>query len=233
MSDNGLSSATCSEPVVTEKHPLKKTKREIPATERENNVELEKLKLNVEVWKKIVDVQQHFNDLEMKVRNFGLLVVSAFISAVGVSLKSPYDAVLFGHPIPVAAILAIGAWFIWMLVFFVDVFWYHPLLKGAVAKGTKMEEQLEHELPNINLTVKIGEESATDILFFKKVRSTAKAKFFYWGISAVLGILAVSLLFFTDDRNLSQPLAAGNIVDMPVSSENKNSSVEVEAIVPK
>ena len=72
----------------TEKASIKKTKREIPATKRENNVELEKLKLklNVEVWKKIVDVQQHFNDLEMKVRNFGLLVVSAFISAVGVSL---------------------------------------------------------------------------------------------------------------------------------------------------
>lgn len=233
MSDNGLSSATCGEPVVTEKASFKKARHGTPATGWENNIELEKLKLNVEVWEKIVDVQQHFNDLEMKVRNFGLLVVSAFISAAGVSLKSPYDAVLFGHAIPVAAILAIGAWFIWMLVFFVDVFWYHPLLKGAVAKGVEMEEQLKPELPNINLTGKIGEESATDIWFFKKVRSTAKAKFFYWGISAVLGILAVSLLFFTGDRNLSQPGAAGNIVDMPVSSENKNTSVEVEAIAPK
>ncbi|BAX51825.1 hypothetical protein PDPUS_1_00450 [Photobacterium damselae subsp. piscicida] len=75
--------------------------------------ELEKLKLNVDVWKKVVDVQQHFNDLEMKVRNFGFLIISAFISAIGVSLKSQYSAVVFDYNVPVAAFLSFGALVLW------------------------------------------------------------------------------------------------------------------------
>ncbi|QPL55300.1 hypothetical protein [Vibrio navarrensis] len=74
----------------------------------EKDIELEYLKLNVEVWKKIVDVQQHFNDLEMKVRNFGLLIVSAFISAIGVSLKSQYEAEVVGYNRHSAANLGIN-----------------------------------------------------------------------------------------------------------------------------
>lgn len=51
-------------------------------------IKLEKLKLKVDVWKTIIDVQKHFNDLEMKVRNFGILILSAFIGAIGVSFNS-------------------------------------------------------------------------------------------------------------------------------------------------
>jgi hypothetical protein len=153
----------------------------------------------VEVWKKIVDVQQHFNDLEMKVRNFGLLIVSAFISAIGVSLKSQYEAEVVGYNIPVASFLALGSFIVWMLVFLVDVYWYHPLLKGAVLKGIEMEEQIKSQLPNINLTGKIGEESAVSILKFKDVRSTTKAKIFYLGIGGVLLVLTI-LIFCMGEK---------------------------------
>lgn len=42
-------------------------------------IKLENLKLKIDIWKTVVDVQKHFNDLEMKVRNFGILILSAFI----------------------------------------------------------------------------------------------------------------------------------------------------------
>lgn len=157
--------------------------------------ELEKLKLNVDVWKKVVDVQQHFNDLEMKVRNFGLLIISAFISAIGVSLKSQYSAVVFEYDVPVAAFLSCGALVVWLLVFFVDVYWYHPLLIGSVKKGLEIENQLSEQLPNINLTHTIGNESSIDIGPFKKVRSTRKAKIFYLGIAVVLAAMSVGIGF--------------------------------------
>ncbi|BBC40855.1 hypothetical protein FA893_16925 [Photobacterium damselae subsp. piscicida] len=157
--------------------------------------ELEKLKLNVDVWKKVVDVQQHFNDLEMKVRNFGLLIISAFISAIGVSLKSQYSAVVFDYNVPVAAFLSFGALVVWILVFFMDVYWYHPLLIGSVKKGAEIEEQLSEQLPNINLTLTIGKESSIDIGPLKKVRSTRKAKIFYWGIAVVLAVMSVGIGF--------------------------------------
>jgi hypothetical protein len=34
--------------------------------------------VQVEIWKKTVDVQQHFNDLELRIRNFALAVLGAF-----------------------------------------------------------------------------------------------------------------------------------------------------------
>lgn len=170
--------------------------------------ELEKLKLNVDVWKKVVDVQQHFNDLEMKVRNFGLLIISAFISAIGVSLKSQYSAVVFGYDVPVAAFLSCGALVVWLLVFFVDVYWYHPLLIGSVKKGLDIEKQLSEQLPNINLTHTIGSESSIDIGPFKKVRSTRKAKIFYLGIAAVLAAMSVGIGFMGKDAKASD--GAGN-----------------------
>ncbi|QPL53198.1 hypothetical protein [Vibrio navarrensis] len=54
-----------------------------------------------------------------------------------------------------------------------------------------MEEQIKTQLPNINLTGKIGEESAVSILGFENIRSTTKAKIFYLGIGGVLFILTI------------------------------------------
>ena len=166
----------------------------------EKEVELEKLKLQVDVWKKVVDVQQHFNDLEMKVRNFGLLIISAFISAIGVSLKSHYEVPLFGVDFPVGSIIALVALFVWNLVFFVDVYWYHPLLKGAVVKGIELEKYIEPHLPKMGLTSAIGEASSIKFLFWKELRSTTKAKIFYHGVSSALLVISISLFFGTSDK---------------------------------
>ncbi|WP_318437299.1 hypothetical protein [Photobacterium leiognathi] len=194
----------------------------------EKDIELEHLKLNVEVWKKIIDVQQHFNDLEMKVRNFGLLIVSAFISAIGVSLKSQYEASIGGYSIPIASFLAFGACIVWLLVFLVDVYWYHPLLKGAVSKGEQIEKQLKEHLPNIDLTCQIGKESAVSVFGVKNVRSTTKAKIFYLGIVGVLFILALSLLFSGKERSdvnsLENKLSEPTTVITSLEKNNFNSS---------
>ncbi|MGF1786992.1 hypothetical protein L4D00_14450 [Photobacterium swingsii] len=164
-------------------------------------IELEKLKLNVDIWKKVVDVQQHFNDLEMKVRNFGLLIISAFISAIGVSLKSQYEVTFGDMSVPIAGFLSLGALVVWLLVFFVDVYWYHPLLKGAVKQGLALEQQLKTDLPNIGLTTTIGDNSSIDLPFCKDMRSTTKAKVFYLGVSLVLFFLFMSLCFFNSSAS--------------------------------
>lgn len=179
--------------------------------------ELEKLKLNVEVWKKIVDVQQHFNDLEMKVRNFGILIISAFISAVGVSLKSNYEVNIFTLSLPVGSLIALVALFVWNLVFFVDVYWYHPLLKGAVVKGIAIENEIKKQLPEINLTETIGEASSIKFLWWKELHSTSKAKIFYNGVSIALLAIAISLIFFSNNKKPSSE---------PVKIESEFSKVD-------
>jgi FMN phosphatase YigB (HAD superfamily) len=50
----------------------------------------------IEIWKKTVDVQQHFNDLEMRVRNFGLTIVGALIAAVGFTYQQGLETKVLG-----------------------------------------------------------------------------------------------------------------------------------------
>ncbi|MEG2040894.1 MAG: hypothetical protein RR068_07285 [Hafnia sp.] len=158
------------------------------------NVEL--LKLKVDVWKTVIDVQKHFNDLEMKVRNFGILILSAFIGAIGVSFNSSSNLVIFGGNYSVSGILAFGAAIVWLLFYFVDVYWYHPLLLGAVKKGLEIEEEIGVDIANIDLTKTIGDSSPKDILCFKNVHSTTKAKVFYFGVLTVLVITGGCMMIF-------------------------------------
>ena len=160
-------------------------------------INLEALKLKVDVWKTIIDVQKHFNYLEMKVSNFGILILSAFIGAIGVSFNSSSSLVIFGGSYSVAGMLAFGAAIVWLLFYFVDVYWYHPLLLGAVKKGLAIEKEIGVDIVNIDLTKTIGDNSPRDILFFKNVHSTTKAKIFYFGVLAVLLITGGCMMIFS------------------------------------
>lgn len=156
--------------------------------------DLETLRLNIEIWKTIIETQKHFNDLEMKIRNFAILLMSAFIGAIGVSFKSGFIIGLYKIQIPVAAVLALSAFGIWMLFWFVDVYWYHPLLKGAVRKGAEIETSLLSDFPNINLTETITRESPRSFLIWKDLHSTGKANLFYISVSVILLLCSVFLL---------------------------------------
>lgn len=135
----------------------------------------------------------------MKVRNFGILIISAFLSVIGVSLKSNYEINIFASTIPVVSLIALAALFVWYLIFFADVYWYHPLLKGAVLKGQDLEKEIKDELPEIGLTQAISDSSAIKFLWWNNLDSTTKANIFYHGVSFVLAVIAVSLMFFTSN----------------------------------
>lgn len=169
---------------------------DLESKRHEESIKLEQLKLKVDVWKTVIDVQKHFNDLEMKVRNFGILILSAFIGAIGVSFNSGSEFTAFGNNYSVAAILAFGASVVWLLFYFVDVYWYHPLLLGSVKKGLALEQEIALDFPNINLTETIGNSSPKNILFWKNMHSTGKANLFYFGVLFVLLAICFLLLFF-------------------------------------
>lgn len=173
-------------------------------TDEDRKFELEILKIKVDIWKQVINTQQHFNDLAMKIRNFAILILSAFIGAIGVSFKSGFSLSLLGHSASISTILSLGAAIIWLLFFFVDVYWYHPLLVGSVKKGMAIESNIGEELKNfINLTHTVGNESPKEIkisLFGKEIKkynlhSKDKAKAFYLGVFFLLLISSAILLF--------------------------------------
>jgi predicted sugar kinase len=64
-----------------------------------------KISPQVEIWKKIVDVQQHFNDLELRVRNFALIVTGAFLGLGVYAIKDGGMANSAGHHVSAAALI--------------------------------------------------------------------------------------------------------------------------------
>lgn len=58
----------------------------------------------IEIWKQTVEVQMHFNQMEMTVRNFFMTFVAAILAAIGLSVKDGlYIHVYSG--IPLGAVL--------------------------------------------------------------------------------------------------------------------------------
>ncbi|ELM3618277.1 hypothetical protein RYR54_004010 [Aeromonas sobria] len=158
------------------------------------NIDYELLKIKVDVWKTVVGTQQHFNDLEMRIRNYGILILSAFIGAIGVTFKSGYELPYFN--IPASSILSFAAAFIWLLFFFMDVYWYHPLLKGAVAHGKLIEDNINADLGGIvGLASTVSNNSSVDVFCFKNMHSTGKAKLFYLSVFSILLASAIALFF--------------------------------------
>ncbi len=102
---------------------------------------MDEKQVTLEAWKQAVAAQMHFNEMAMKLRAIALTLVAALITAEG--LKDTGGTAL-------AAALVV-----WLAFYFMDRFWYHCLLIGAVLYGRALECQADEVLkmkfpPNIN-----------------------------------------------------------------------------------
>jgi phosphoglycolate phosphatase-like HAD superfamily hydrolase len=155
----------------------------------------EGLKNKIEIWKKVVDVQQHFNDLEMRIRNVAVTILGALFGAAGLALSRDVTLEIGGLLVPLGVILLLAALLTWAAFYFMDRHWYHRLLYGAVKHERKIEDAIKGRIPEITLTESIGEESP---IRFRgsKIHSTAKIDLFY-GVGAGAIVLTVAILLFT------------------------------------
>jgi FMN phosphatase YigB (HAD superfamily) len=173
----------------------------LPFKSSETPADPEQEKKNaIEIWKKCVDVQQHFNDLEMRIRNFAITVVGALIAAVAFTYQQGLSTPVFGYTVPTGLGLITAAIFAWASFFFMDRFWYHALLRGAVDHAGKIEKRYEQEIPGIGLGRTISEASG-DVRFLGiKMNSSRRLEVFYLAGFAMLLIIFLSLLFANSDR---------------------------------
>jgi hypothetical protein len=143
----------------------------------------------IEIWKKIVDVQQHFNDLGLRIRNFALIVTGAFLGLGGYAIKDAGVVKVFGLEVSIAGLVVVSAIFPLAAFFFMDRLWYHRLLDGSVYAGIEAETALKELGYKVDLGSKIKEHSPFTLWFTKKkmIRSATKMDLFY-------AILAGSLL---------------------------------------
>jgi hypothetical protein len=116
-------------------------------------------KVVAEIWKKIVDVQQHFNDLELQIRNFALALTGAFLALGGYAIKESVFVNIFGHSVSVASLIVLAASVPLLAFYFMDKYWYHRLLNGAVQAGIAAEGELTALGYNVSLGTQISAAS--------------------------------------------------------------------------
>jgi FMN phosphatase YigB (HAD superfamily) len=197
----------------------------------------------LDAWRKTVDVQQHFNDLELRIRSLAITLLLATLGAAGVVMKEGMRlsfgglsaalpcvllgaaawllfhlaewkvarwvalvggillggyghwkgwAVPLGSP-PLASFVLLAGLLGWGACYFMDRWWYHRLLYGAVHHGLYIEERLRDALPETSLTEAIGNASPFR-LGAHFVRSNEKIDWFY-GVVALLLCLGAIILW--------------------------------------
>ena len=166
----------------------------------------------LDVWKQTVTVQQHFNDIEMKIRNLFVTIFAGLVAVYGYFVRTGGTTLTVDMTFG-GAIIAVA-----FLFYFVDLHWYHRLLVGSVKKGMELEKTLSRELPGIELATQIKEDSSliapkwllalssvpilkyfvkfmiSDRRFYEngKIHSDAKIEIFYK--SVISGVLLLMLI---------------------------------------
>lgn len=177
----------------------------------------DEMKYTIEAWKQSVDVQQHFNEICMKIRNYYITVVTALLALIGVILSRVTDPFFAIGPwdvhtaLPVLAAIVLASY----LFYFIDRHWYHRLLLGAVRNALEIENHLDNSVTGIQLTTKIGDASPIDVSSWapgsvllwllgvvfgadprirrdNMIHSDAKISIFYKSIAAMFAVLFVA-----------------------------------------
>jgi hypothetical protein len=135
--------------------------------------EKERAELLLDAWKKTVDVQQHFNQIEMDIRKTAVTIVGAVAGAAGFVAEKGMLVQAWGWRVPVAACVLMAGAVAWVAFGLMDYFWYHRLLKGSVAHGKELETELKSVSVPVDLTNCIGRFSP--IQWFEKKQRVSPA----------------------------------------------------------
>lgn len=119
----------------------------------------ERASLLIEYWKQTSNVQQHFNDVSMKLRNFAVVVFSGFLTGVGLAIHKNVSMSIIGYDISAGVLFAIAGLIATQLIHFMDTYWYHVFLKGAVSTSSSIEREIKEILDIEELTEGISSSS--------------------------------------------------------------------------
>ncbi|HBZ42723.1 MAG TPA: hypothetical protein DEO85_01395 [Maritimibacter sp.] len=148
---------------------------------------------DLEIWKKVVDVQMHFNDLELRLRNYAIIALGAILTVAGYSLNENRVAYIGSIELPAASIFLFASIVLWGCFWYMDRHWYHRLLTGSVVHGIKIEDKYQSVTEAICLSRSIKEASPHSFAGLK-FRSKHRLDAFYLVIGTMLFILAWLLI---------------------------------------
>jgi hypothetical protein len=150
----------------------------------------EELNIALEVWKKMVDVQMHFNEIGLKIRNFALTIYTFILAGIGFLINAKISGCIIGILILLGAVVIFS-------FYLIDKNWYHIYLKAVGKKAGEFEEKWFKDFPEMKMSSQIASDSKkNEKIIFKTVEydSTKRFSWFYYPLlsSLILG----SLYFF-------------------------------------
>lgn len=113
----------------------------------------------VEIWKTIVGVQMHFNDIGMRIRNIFVTLLLALLAALGFMIGQDLHLELCGVRVDFYVLMPLFGLLPTYLFYFMDRYWFHRLLVGSVKHGIEIEKKYKDSLPELSLSDAIGAES--------------------------------------------------------------------------
>ena len=140
-------------------------------------------------WQTSLDVQQHFNDLELQIRNFAITLLVAVMGGTAFTLKEHYDIHVGDQTVSLAIVVLLAGVLGWLAFYFMDRHWYHRLLIGSVTHTISNIEVPYEQFTPLGLSRRIGAWSA--IMVWKldpprnkrthwiEIHSTEKIDLFY------------------------------------------------------
>lgn len=174
-------------------------------------LKIELIKQRIELWKTTVGTQQHFNSLQLQLRNFALTLYLAVLTVIGYAIKEHLHMTAFAC---LAGIVIVGAFY------YMD--WgYHRLLKGAVAHGRQIEESLKGDLPEAELAKAISDASkAEKFLGFISSDSSRRLDCFYFLLA--IALIATAIFAHCATFGVPSSAASGNASALVAQSPTKD-----------
>jgi len=158
-------------------------------------------------YKLAVQTQMHFNEILMKFRAFGIAVVIAVYSY---AITRKDLGISFAGGLSPTQLLAFAGTTLTVVLALIDVFYFFPLLLGAVARSTALEEKIPYRL------------TSTISLHVSKLRSYVLICVFY-GVIALWGICLASL-----DRSYEAVQPQKVAIDGPIEVKIKSNDSKMQ-----
>ena len=171
----------------------------------ENKLDLTQIPNVISIWSDIVKVQQHFNDIALRIRNLSLTAFTFIIATLGYIIKENIYFQFGTLEINAISIISfIGSLIIWCFLF-MDKNWYHRYLIGASKQASFIESKWEEILPELGLSNSISKESSFKFLRID-LNSNKRFRFFYYPLITVLIIFGFASLFIDSKEETKQVL---------------------------
>jgi hypothetical protein len=172
-------------------------------------------KILLDIWKTTVEVQQHFNTLELQIRSYAVTLTAALLALGGYAIKENSLFSIFGLDISVSSLIIIASVIPIASFYFMDKYWYHRLLEGAVKAGAKAESELAAKGYAVSLGLEISAASpvinpiygkridGTIFCVFPKRRMHSKHKMdVFYGV-LIFGLVLMSVLLSLGKEQLA------------------------------